>query len=177
MAETLKGMSLVVAREYSKVTLGAEKTQKLLEECGLAGKPIIVSKDYPNQLFFSLITLIGREQGIDMFEILLSGGRFFAANYAPENYNSFYVINNTIGKALNNFQRLFALATEGREIGNYAAITTEWVDDDTVRIRYDSPLQNTSYPRGLAEGLGDYYNRALKLRELSEIEFSVRLRE
>jgi hypothetical protein len=176
MGENLKGIIVIVAREYSRSILGEKRTNELLEECGLAGQTFLATKDYPNKLVFSFITLVGREQGMNMLQAVQAGGRYFASTYGPKNYRAFFLINNTPKKAFGGFQKLFSTATEGQEVGNYAAITTKWVDDDTVRIRYDSPLQNTAYPKGLAEGLGDYFGQKLRIRDLSNIEFEVSLR-
>jgi hypothetical protein len=176
VVDNLKGIIIVASREYARELLGEEKTQELLEKSGLADKAILATKDYPNKLGFAFITLVGKERGLGMLEAVQEGARYFANTYAPQNYRAFYIINRDLKKALNNFQKICSIALEGQEIGNYAAIDTAWPDEQTVRIRYDSPLQNTAYPKGLVQGLSDYYQTPVQLRDLSNIEFEVQLK-
>jgi hypothetical protein len=175
MSENLKGIIIVVAREYAKHSLGPRRTRELLEQCGLADKAILATKDYPNKLVFGFITLVGKDQGMNMLEAIQEGGRFFASTYAPQNYRAYYLLNRDLKKALLNFQKIFSIATEGQDVGTYAALTVSEADTGAVRIRYDSPLQNTAYPKGLVQGLSDYYKTPITIRDLSNIEFEVRL--
>jgi hypothetical protein len=175
LSENLKGILIIAAREYAREVLGMEKTRQLLDKSDLGDKTILATKDYPNQLGFAFITMVGQEKGLSMLEAVQEGAAYFAKTYAPKNYRAFYIINRDLKKALNNFQKICSIALEGQEIGNYAAIEVRRTGDDSFRIRYDSPLQNTAYPKGLVQGLSEHYQTPVQISDISNTEFEVKL--
>lgn len=177
MGENLKGIIIVAAREYAREVLGMEKTRELLKNSGLGDKTILATKDYPNQLGFAFITLVGNERGLSMLEAVQEGAAYFAKTYAPKNYRAFYLLNRDLAKALANFQKICSIALEGQEIGNYAAVEVRRTADNSFRIRYDSPLQNTAYPKGLVQGLSEHYQTPVHISDISNTEFEVKLTE
>jgi hypothetical protein len=176
MGDQLKGIIFIVAREYSKHTLGEERTRELLAQCGLADKSILATKDYPNKLLFGFIALLGKDHQMNLMEAVEEGGRYFAATYAPQNYRAFYIVNRNLKKALKNFSRICSIALEGQEIGNYAAIEVRRRDENTFRVHYESPFGSTAYSKGLVEGLSDYYQAPIEINDISSSEFEVKLR-
>jgi hypothetical protein len=176
LADQLKGIIFIVAREYAKHTLGEERTRELLEKSGLADKPILATKDYPNKLLFGFISLLGKDREMNLLEAVHEGGRYFASTYAPQSYRAFYILNRDFRRAMQNFPRICSIALEGQEIGNYAAVEVRQPDEGTYRVRYESPFGSTAYSKGLVEGLSDYYQTPVQLRDLSTSEFEVQLK-
>lgn len=165
----MKGTALVVARSFVQERFDDNKWQEILQRAGMKGKPILATREYPNELIGVFGKLIADELNVELDDWVRIFGRYFTSSFAPLYYKAYFRPGWKLKDFLPYIPRVYSVATAGFDPGARGGVLTEWVDDRTIRYTYQTSLGLVSFLTGLIEGAAEHYGEPVSVERTAEM--------
>lgn len=162
----MHGIVLNQLKEFVVSNHGFEAWETVQRESGLETTVYVPVTEYPDEDVLALLEAAVELTGVEQSELLQSFGRFLVPRLV-DTYGVHVDRDWTGLELVANVEEYIHVALREKQLSTYTPPELEaaWIDDDRVRVIYGSDRGLCHLARGLLEGVGDYFDEPLSVRE------------
>ena len=159
----LKGLKDFVTTEYDEAAW-----LEIQRAAGLEGQIYVPVTEYDDADVLGLVEAASEVSGEAVPDLLDAFGRFLVPPLV-EVYGVHVDADWTGLELVANVETYIHEALRAKQLSTYTppALSSEWVDDETVRVTYDSERELCPLAKGLLYGVGSYYGEQFAVSEES----------
>jgi hypothetical protein len=162
----MQGVIHLLLEAYVSETIGAQHLRPIRQMAGVQGPPL-ATHYYPDQLTTSLLQAVSDYQGVPLDNLLYSFGVYFMrAPLMRQNYRAFLEGHTTARRFLEYVPAIHRHL--GHTFKEASLPELRYVDHgpELLEIIYDSPRLLCRFLRGVLDGVSQYFNEPLEIREM-----------
>ena len=160
----MKGTIPKCLEEMVTARHGSASWNKVKTSAGLATwHTFLTTEDIPDDTVKALFATTAEVLGTTVSEVMDDFGMHWITIYAPDIYGVFFKRASNAREMLLSVAEIHRRTTAKVPNAKPPRFTYEWVDDDTLVMRYDSERNLAALMPGLIRGVGAFYQEALEV--------------
>jgi len=162
----MQGVIHLLLEAYVSETIGAQHLRPIRQMAGVQGPPL-ATHYYPDQLTTSLLQAISDYQGVPLDDLLYSFGVYFMrAPLMRQNYRAFLEGHSTARRFLEHVPAIHRHLEQTFKEASLPELRYVDHGPELLEIIYDSPRHLCRFLRGVLDGVSQYFNEPLEIREM-----------
>lgn len=163
----MHGIVFVALKDYVTDNYGQDAWTAMLEEVDPDTVLYIPLKEYPDEDLFGFVEAAVEMTGVDEDTLVRDFGSHIVpplmqtyGAYAEDDWSALELIANT--------EEYIHESLRERHDSTFTPpqLTSEWIDEDTVSVGYESGRQLCELAKGIIDGIADHYDEDLTVTEL-----------
>lgn len=150
-------------------SFGLDKWEECLESVGLDEDHVfMMSDDVDEATTMKMLGNMPEILEISFQQLLDAFGEYWACKYTPAIYSAYFEGITSSRELLVNLDRIHGEVTENMDNARPPRFTYEWIDEDTLQMKYQSERGLVDLFISIAKGMNKYFNEDNQITKLDD---------